>query len=153
ITILDTRADEKLVTVIEMVSPTNKYAGPGRESYLAKQKEVLHSDVHLVEIDLLRTGPHVLAVAESVARAAGRYHYLTSVNRARGERHEFALYPRALPDRLPRIRVPLRADDHIVLDVQAVLEKTYEQGCYRDRIAYDKPCRPPLSEEDRAWAN
>jgi hypothetical protein len=155
VTILDTYADQKLVTVIEVVSPTNKYAGPGRDSYRAKQKEVLASKAHLVEIDLLRTGPHVLAVAEWAARPeAPGFQYLACVNRAQKERDEFDLYPRTLRHRLPRIRVPVTApDEDVRLDIQAVLERTYEQGCYGDRIAYDKPCQPPLSEEDQAWAD
>ena len=154
VTILDSHADEALVAVIEIVSPTNKYAGPGRESYRAKQREVLHSKAHLVEIDLLRTGPHVLAVAEWAARAQADYHYLACVNRAEGERDEFALYARTLRQRLPIIRVPLKPGDaDVPLDVQAALERTYEQACYAERLAYDKPCQPPLSPEDQAWAN
>src|SRR5947208_5462061 len=46
----------QLVTVIELLSPANKYAGPDREQYLAKRAELLVSTVHLVEIDLLRGG-------------------------------------------------------------------------------------------------
>ena len=50
------------MTLIELVSPTNKFAGPGRNSYLAKQQETLAHDCHLVEIDLLRRGKHVLSL-------------------------------------------------------------------------------------------
>jgi hypothetical protein len=74
ITILDRSSGQKVVTVIEVVSPTNKYAGPGRTLYKTKQREVLASDVHLVEIDLLRKGPHVLAIPQRNARRrAGDY--------------------------------------------------------------------------------
>ncbi len=66
VAILDLYSGQKLVTVIEVVSPSNKFDGPGRESYLAKQKEVRGSTVHLVELDLLRTGRHVLAVPERI---------------------------------------------------------------------------------------
>lgn len=111
VTILDLRAGQRVVTVIEVVSPTNKYAGPGRNSYLAKQHEVLTSDVHLVEIDLLRQGPHVLAVPEHVARERASFEYLTSVNRSEGFRETFELYPTNLRDRLPRVRIPLADDD------------------------------------------
>jgi hypothetical protein len=153
VTILDQHSGQNLVSVIEVVSPTNKYAGPGRDSYLTKQREVRASDVHLVEIDLLRGGPHVLAVAEWMARSKGPYHYLACVNRARGERDEFDLYPRTLKQRLPKIAVPLAYDDpEVVLDVQAVLEQTYGDGCYADRIDYGVPCIPPLSRAEKAWA-
>ncbi len=154
VTILDRRSGQKLVTVLEVVSPSNKYEGPGRESYRAKQKEPRSSKTHLVEIDLLRTGRHVLAVAEWMARGQGPYHYLVCVNRAQGTRDEFDLYPRTLPEPLPKIRIPLAGKDpDVVLDVQAVLEQTYDDGAYADRIDYRAPCHPRLSRQDQAWAD
>ena len=35
---------------------------PGRGLYLRKQREILESDVNLIEIDLLRAGMHTAAV-------------------------------------------------------------------------------------------
>src|SRR5262249_49747299 len=120
--ILDRDSGQRVVTVIEIVSPGNKYAGPGRSEYERQQGEVIGSKSHLVEIDLLRRGPHVLAVPEELAKAQGAYDYLISVNRARGAREEFELYPRNLRQRLPRIRVPLaEGDPDVLLDLQAVL--------------------------------
>jgi hypothetical protein len=152
IAILDRKSGQEVVTVIELVSPTNKYAGPGRDSYLDKQQEVLSSRTHLVEIDLLRAGPHVLAVPERLVRRP--YDYLISVNRAKGRRDWFEIYPRTLRDRLPRFRIPLAGDDpDVVLDMQAVLAQTYEAGRFRNRPDYDAPCVPPLSPDDQAWAD
>src|SRR5262249_32135483 len=74
--ILDTYRAMKAVTVLEVVSPTNKAAGPGRDAYRAKQRETLAGECHLVEIDLLRRGRHVLAVPLAAAREHGRYDYL-----------------------------------------------------------------------------
>jgi Protein of unknown function (DUF4058) len=154
VALLDRQSGQRVVTVIEVVSPTNKYAGPGRESYVAKQDEVRRSATHLVEIDLLRTGPHVLAVPEWAARRQGPYDYLACVNRAHGLRDRFQLYSRGLRQRLPRVRIPLAGDDpDALLDVQAVLARTYEAGCYRDRLRYDAPCVPPLAPDDQAWAD
>jgi hypothetical protein len=154
IEILDRESGMRVVTVIELVSPSNKYAGPGRDKYVAKQQEVLQSDAHLVEIDLLRFGPHVLAVPE--ARVAGRfmYDYLVSVNRASARRNRFEVYPRTVRQPLPWIRVPLAGgDSDVQLDIRAALEQAYEAGSYRERINYDAPCQPPLDPEDQAWAN
>ena len=51
------RQDRSVVTVIEILSPTNKVSGSrGRASYLEKRQEVMRSPSHLVEIDLLRSG-------------------------------------------------------------------------------------------------
>jgi hypothetical protein len=152
--ILDLQTNQRVVTVLEVVSPTNKYSGPGRESYLAKQAEVRRSDCHLVEIDLLRNGSHVLAIPERLARGLAPYDYLVCVNRAEGNRSRFQLYLRRLPVPLPRFRCPLAAgDDGVVVNLQAVLEHTYEFGGYEDLLRYDQPCIPPLAPEDQAWAN
>ena len=154
LTIRDRQSGQQIVTVIEIVSPTNKYAGPGRTSYMAKQTEVMQSTAHLVEIDLLRTGPHVLAVPEWAVDAHQPYDYLICVNRAVDWRDRFQLYPRRLQERLPRIRLPLAAPDaDIVLDVQAVLARTYEAGGYAERLDYTAPCVPPLSPEEQLWAD
>src|SRR5688500_6037869 len=42
---------ERLVSVVEVVSPTNKRS-PGLEKYVEKREELLGSDVHVVEVDL-----------------------------------------------------------------------------------------------------
>ena len=47
-------ASKKLVTIIEVLSPSNKIRGSsGRASFLSKRKEALASKVHWVEIDLM----------------------------------------------------------------------------------------------------
>src|SRR5262245_13305380 len=57
-----TTAQQQLVTVIEILSPVNKR--PSHEAYLAyqrKRRDFLRSEVHLLELDLLRGGerPHL----------------------------------------------------------------------------------------------
>ncbi|MEO8271010.1 MAG: DUF4058 family protein [Aureliella sp.] len=137
---------------IELVSPRNKYAGPGRDSYLLKQREVLSSDIHLIEIDLIRRGPHVLAVHEYLAAGCRDYDYLVSVHRAHAR--EFEIYPRKLPERLPRIRVPLAGNDpDIGLNIRAALEQAYIAGSYDQRIDYSKPCEPELTSQQQIWAS
>jgi hypothetical protein len=154
ITLLDLHSNQRIVAVIEVLSPANKHPGPGRSSYVMKQKEVLASESHLVEVDLLRTGLHGTAVPEWIARGKGPYDSIVAVNRAGGPRDLFELYLRRLRERLPRVRIPLAAGDRdVVLDVQAVLEQTYDAGSYGARVNYAQPCRPALSPEDQAWAD
>ena len=135
-------------------NPTNKYPGPGRDSYKAKQREVLTSDAHLIEIDLLRFGEHPVAVPDWAVKPLRSYDYLVCVNRAQAVRHKYDSYPRSLAERLPRIRVPLaNGDRDVTLNVQAAVAQTYEAGSYRDRLKYETDCIPPLSAENQAWAN
>ncbi len=48
------RLGRELVTVIELLSPSNKRAVDDREQYLARRRELFRSSTHLVETDLLR---------------------------------------------------------------------------------------------------
>jgi uncharacterized protein DUF4058 len=64
--ILDVSSGERVVTAIEVLSPTNKLTLSGREDYRRKQRDYLNAGVNLVEIDLLRGGQHVLAAAPGV---------------------------------------------------------------------------------------
>ncbi len=48
--------NRRLVTVLELLSPTNKTPGADRNEYLAKRAEILAGGTHLVEIDLGRGG-------------------------------------------------------------------------------------------------
>jgi hypothetical protein len=149
ITILDRYRDFKVVTVLELISPSNKDAGPGRDSYLAKQREILGSECHLVEIDLLRRGRHVSSVPGAYLKDVGLFDYLTCVNRA-PRRKRFELYPGRLRQRLPPVRIPLaEPDPDTTLDLQAALEQAYWDGRYMLRVRYEDPCQPPLSPEDQ----
>ena len=81
----DSSRGHKLVTLIEILSPSNKRPGPDRDSYRAKQGEVLASDASLIEIDLLRAGEHVLPdvnLSAFVSQIEPAPDYLVLVSRA-----------------------------------------------------------------------
>lgn len=153
IEILD-RQGNRVVTVIELLSPSNKaIGGMGRRKYRRKQREVLGSPAHLVEIDLLRAGAWTVAVPEDVARMDRTFDYLVSISRADG-RHEdeFDLYVLGLRDRLPRIAVPLaHGDPDTVVDLQSLLERSYDRGQYARLVDYRRDPVPPLAPDAAAW--
>lgn len=141
--------DLAVVTVIELLSPTNKLNGSyGRESFLQKRREVLASPAHWIEIDLLRTGArtvHLPGVAQS--------DYVVYLSRAGSPRQRVA-WPFGLKDRLPVIGVPLRGDDpDVPLDLQAVFAATIERGSYDINTPYRRPIRVPLAPDQQAWAD
>ncbi len=97
------REQRRVVTVIEVVSPTNKVRGSrGRDSYLQKRAEVFNSPSHMVEIDLLRDGDPL-----PFQEAAPPHDYLVHVS-VRELRPQGRAWPILLPQRLPVVEVPLR---------------------------------------------
>ena len=153
IEILDRYNAMKLVALIEVVSPANKDAGAGRESYVAKQRETLARECHLVEIDVLRRGRPVVAAPPSVLANLEPHDYRACVCRW-PERKRFELYPRRLRERLPRVKLPLvEPDADVPIDVQAAVEHVYWEGRYMLRLRYDEPCAPALAPDDQRWAS
>ena len=75
ITVVESRGGT-VVTVIEFVSPTNKYAGPERDRYEAKRRDVVAAGLNFVEVDLTRAGPRLLPmeVARVPAIQSATYH-------------------------------------------------------------------------------
>ena len=153
--ILDAYNEMKLVTVIEVVSPANKAAGPGRASYQAKQKQILSRDCHLIEIDLIRRGRHVVCIPQWRVKESSiePFDYLCCVNRW-PLRNRFELYPTRLRQRLPRLKVPLAdGEPDTTLDLQAALEQVYLDGRYYRRVRYDEKCKPRLNPQVQSWAD
>jgi len=153
--IFDRQDNMRLVTVIEVLSPSNKEAhSEGHDLYLRKQREILRSEVNLVEIDLLRGGEYTVAAPQKLlqANAPNGWHYLVSVN-CYYDRSLYYVYPRTVRERLPTIPIPLLPDDKPArLDVQAVVEQCYVDGAYADTIDYRRDPPPPaFSEEDARW--
>jgi len=139
------RQGRELVTVIELLSPSNKRSGDDREQYLTKRRELVRSPAHLVEIDLLR--------GWTPMPQEGRPECDYSVMVSRAEKRLAAgFWPIRLRDRLPVIPVPLRSPDVAArVDLQEVLHRAYDGPGYEHFIYSGEP-EPPLSPDDAAWA-
>lgn len=140
------RKNRELVTVIELLSPTNKKLGPDREQYLAKRANVLRSVAHFVEIDLLRGWPRM------PSENAPELDYCIMVSQV-DERPRAGYWPVMLRQPLRSIPIPLREPvPRAHLELQALLHLVYDRACYGDYIYHGQPT-PALGREDAAWAN
>jgi hypothetical protein len=127
------RETKELITVIEILSPTNKRTGKGRQMYEEKREEILGSRTHLIEIDS---------------------HY--SVLVCRGNRRPRAdLYAFNLQNPMPAFPLPLRSGDtEPVINLQELFTQIYEIANYDLKIDYRNwEVIPALSEADTIWAD
>jgi hypothetical protein len=140
------RSHRNLVTVLELLSPTNKRPGKDRDQYLMKREQLLASQAHFVEIDLLRGGPRMPFVNLAPCD------YYAMASRVE-KRWQADLWPIGLRERLPEIWIPLReADPPVRLDLQQTLHRLYDAAGYELYIYQTEP-EPLLSPEDAAWAH
>jgi hypothetical protein len=137
----------EVVTVIEVLSPSNKRNGEGRRAYLEKRTVAFASLTSLVEIDLLRAGEPMPVVR---GRPASDYSILVSRSWARPRAD---LLPFSVRDEIPSLPVPLRrSEEEPTLDLGAILHGLYDRAGYDLRIDYARPPDPPLREDDAQWA-
>jgi len=147
--IVEPAAGNRIVTAIEVLSPDNKVAGPGRKSYLKKGDELWQAGANLVEIDLLRRGLPTVRVPKQRLDALRPFAYLVAVSRWFPSQYE--VYPMGLRDPLPKVAVPLsNGDPDVTLDLQTAFARCWESGAYPELLAYE---RVPvgLSKADAAW--
>jgi hypothetical protein len=140
-----------VVTVIEVLSPTNKVSGSqGRADFIAKRNQVYASTAQWMEIDLLRGG---VRTASRSPAAGTEYQAFVSkfdplTNSRRGH-----LWPISIRRPLPVLGVPLQpGEPDAPLDLQSVFDLTYQRAMYGYRLNYAGDPPPPTMPADTlAW--
>lgn len=139
---------EELVTLIEVLSQSNKIRGSrGRKSFMAKRREIMDTEVHWVEIDLLRDG--VPSVTDPPLPPSD-YRILVSHG---AQRTRTRFWPVGVRQALPILGIPLRGKDaDAPLDLGAVFRGVYDRAAYDVSVDYRKAPQPPLQGDDAKWA-
>lgn len=141
-------ADENvLVTAIEILSPVNKTPGhDAYKGYLRKRRDLLYSEVHLLEIDLLRAGTRP-QLTQPVPDAP----YYVVLSREE-RRPTVEVWPIQLHESLPVLPVPLLAPDaDVPLDLGMIVREVYDRGAYGALINYQEAPLPPLTKAEKEW--
>jgi hypothetical protein len=137
----------KLVTCIEVLSPSNKdYGSKGWWLYYRKRRAFLGGYANLVGIDLLRGGRRM---PMSSPWPDSPYYFLTSYKKPR--RKCFA-WPAYSITPLPPITIPLNpTDPDISLEIQSLVDAIYARSRYVYDIDYRLLLSPPLSAAEQVW--
>lgn len=137
----------RLVTCLEVLSPSNKRRGTeGWDQYLRKRNALLLGSANFVEIDLLRGGQR-MPMVEPWPKSP----YYLLVGRQSRVPH-CRVWPVHLRKALPEIPVPLASPDpDCPLRLQPMIDAVYERSRYARRIDYKKPLTPPLGSEESDW--
>jgi Protein of unknown function (DUF4058) len=145
--IYEATPEQRLVTSIEVLSPSNKRPNTtGWEVYLRKRQSLLQGNVNLVEIDLLRGGER-LPMRDPWPDSP----YTVLVARAKNS-NLCEVWPGYSQIGLPSVPIPLaKPDPDIMLDLQPMIDRIYQRSRYARSIDYRKTLRPPLGEAESVW--
>ena len=125
-------ADGRLVTLLDIVSPTDKLTEAGRAAYFATRSAA--QGANAAEIDLVLRGEPMLEYARE---GLPPWDYLVTVTRCTIiARYE--IYTSTVEKPLPRFRLPMAPDDRdIVVNLQEAFTRAY------DRLRFWGPDRLP----------
>jgi hypothetical protein len=145
-----TRNDDRFITLVELVSISNRTSAEGRKAYLETRRAALQQRASLVEIDLISQGKPTLDYSRDTLPEMD-----FSISVARGTNPDrYEIYPATLPVRLPKFKLPLASEDRdTVLDLQAAMARAYDNGNLASLTNYkgSLPADVKLSESNRAW--
>ena len=147
IEIYEATPEQRLVTSIEVLSPSNKRLHtPGCDLYLRKRQSLLLGDANLVEIDLLRGGSRMPMLDPWPDSP-----YTVLV--ARAKKFEFCrVWPVHFQIPSPSVPIPLaKPDPDIHVDLQPMIDAIYRRSRYERSIDYSKPLSPPLEPAEELW--
>ena len=146
------RTDNRLVTLLEVVSPANKTTAAGRQAYLDARQQAVAQRAGVVELDLVMQGKPTLTYSRD---GLPEYDYAVTVTRSNApDRYE--IYTATLQKRLPKFKLPLAADDRdALLDLQAAFARAYDLGTFANQIDYkgSPPPDVPFTAEYTTWAD
>ncbi len=145
--IYEAEPEPRLVTCIEVLSPSNKRRGsPGWDLYLRKRQALLLGEANLVEIDLLRGGQR-MPMLDPWPNSP----YTILVGRPR-RIPRCLVWPAYFQQPLPPVPVPLlKPDPDLRLELQPLIEAIYLRSRYARSIDYTKPLTPPLTRDEATW--
>lgn len=142
--------EEQPAATIIVLDRSDKDEGEGRRRYSSRQLAAMTRG-HLVEIDLLRGGTHATQAPLEMMQMFGPAYHVNLARFGTSVGHE--LYAGHLTASFPIIEVPLLpGDGPVALELQPVLDRTYDTGPYAGRIDYAGPVPPPeLLPQQGAW--
>jgi hypothetical protein len=140
------RKSNRLVTAVEVLSPTNKVDRRGRRKYVRKRQDLIESGVNLVELDLMRRGRRL-----PMHPRMPDGDYFAVLCRA-SDAPRAAVYRWSVRDPLPDVPVPLgEKDPDASVALQAAFVATYDRLGLDYQLPYDEPLRPPVTDADAGW--
>jgi Protein of unknown function (DUF4058) len=137
--------DRKLVTAIEVLSPSNK-TNEGIGEYRGRRSEYHQQRAHVVEIDFLQGGRRTDYTSH--AKTGDCFYSVARYPRS----GQVEVYAWSLKDKLPTLPIPLKAPDKdLAINFAKVFQQTFTLGRYRNRLRYGEYA-PPVKAEHQPWA-
>jgi Protein of unknown function (DUF4058) len=131
----------RIVTRIELLSPSNKRGGGGSSAYQARRFEALEMGVPLIEIDLLHELPPVVLHHPIYPHEVGSHPYMIVINdpRPNFELGLARVFGFGVDEALPTLEIPLEGDDVLAFGFDKTYQQAFVSRRYQNLLDYGQP--------------
>lgn len=144
----------RIVSRIELLSPSNKPHGSGYDAYVIKRAEAIREGVPLVEIDYLHETSPIVTRLPRYPRQPNAYPYWIIITDPRPDWDEGKVqgYGFHIGEPIKTIPIPLAGNDVLLFDLNVVYQRTFEARRWGSLMDYTlEPERfETYSAEDQA---
>ena len=131
--------DDKPVTWIELLSPTNKAPYGHFSDYQSKRTHIYTMGICFIELDFIHTQPPALSLLPNYSAQdpnASPFHINVFEPHLQGKNERILNYSFGVADKIPTIPVPLEDEDRLIFDFNKPYQKMFEEALYGWDIDY-----------------
>lgn len=141
----------KPVSVIELLSPSNKRGDRERSEYREKRYLLTRSGLALTEIDLLHEMPSIIDDLPPYPLDPSAHPYYIAISPAYGS-SKTAVFWVGLNQPVPTLPIPLGENETVLCDFDQVYQETFEEGRFGYEVDYtqEPPHMQSYSPADQA---
>lgn len=128
----------RIVTWIELLSPSNKPSGSHYDTYAIKRVEALETDVPLIEIDYLHESRSPLLQLPRYLHDADAtpFSIIVSDPRPNWAQGKVQVYGFHIGQPIPAFPLPLAGEERVMFDLNAVYRNTFQTGRWHIFLDY-----------------
>jgi len=139
------------ITVIELLSPSNKLPFRDYYQYRSKREMILSAGIAFVEFDFIHNQPPTLRYADysKSEKRASPFHVTVLIPTPNIEIGVAQAFHFGILDFLPTVSIPLLNSDVVTLDLDAIYQKLFVDAFFALRIQSKQPPLTTYHPDDR----
>lgn len=145
------RGQNKPITWIELLSPTNKLPNHVFYDYQFKRDDIVKSGICYIELDFIHTQPPTSQKITQYQQGGFPFHGIVMIPRPTIQEGHILLYHFGIADKIPTITIPLDGEDTHLFDFNMVYQKIFLEASYGLTIDYADLSLKTYSDSDREY--
>lgn len=147
-------SDDKPITWIELLSPTNKAPYGHFSDYQSNRAHIYTSGICFIELDFIHTQPPSLPLLPNYSAQDPRalpFHINVFEPHMNGKNERILNYSFGVADKIPTIPIPLDTNDWLIFDFNQPYQKMFDEALYGFDIDYTTDTYRHYQPTDRQY--